>query len=214
MADGPFLRPGEALRDLRTLEALEEKPDISQRDLASRLGIAVGLTNACLRKMARKGLIKVKRINSRNITYHLTGAGIAEKARLSLEFTEATIDFYRRAKETVNTTLAQLQALGATRIVVLGANDLAEIVGICSGAYGIEIVAIADATPDAVERPAILGLRAVPVTEIPTDGFDALVVTDTATYKESPSEAKKLASGRLVAWPIEGRVESSREGPK
>jgi len=57
MAGSPFLRPGEALRDLQTLEAIEERPDISQRDLAARLGVAVGLTIACLRKMARKGWI-------------------------------------------------------------------------------------------------------------------------------------------------------------
>lgn len=213
MSDSPFLRPGEPLRDLRTLQAIEERPDISQRDLAQRLGIAVGLTNACIRKMARKGWIKIKRINSRNITYHLTPAGFSEKARLSIEFTEATIDFYRGAKQTVSQTLGSLRALGVTQVVVLGATDLAEIVGICSPAYGVEIIAVADGTEEGVAR-SILGKETIPLAEIPIDGFDALIVADTERYQDSAAELKKLARGGLIVWPLESRIEPSEEEQK
>ena len=210
MAGSPFLRPGEALRDLQTLEAIEERPDISQRDLAARLGVAVGLTNACLRKMARKGWIKIRRVNSRNISYHLTRAGIAEKARLSIEFTEATIGFYRQAKQTVSQTLGLLETLGVTRVLVLGATDLAEIVAICSPAYGVEIVAIVDGSDEGQER-SILGSSPIPVEMVPDDGFDALVVADAESYAGQPALFQELARGRYVVWPAEGRIDRIEE---
>ncbi|RJQ52968.1 MAG: winged helix-turn-helix transcriptional regulator [Actinobacteria bacterium] len=209
MSEGQFLKPGEALRDLRALEALDERPDISQRDLAARLGIAVGLTNACLRKMARKGWIKIKRVNSRNITYHLTPAGFSEKARLSVEFAGTTIDFYRRAKDTVSKTLAKLEAVGARRIVVLGATDLAEIIAVCAGAYEVKILAVVESDIEGDGR-AIFGMTPIPRSEIPAD-FDALVVAETEGYQDRQAFVQKLAGTRLVAWPLESRIQAQEE---
>ncbi len=208
MADDPFLKPGERLRDLRALEAMHEQPDISQRDLAVRLGIAVGLVNACIGKMARKGWIKIKRVNSRKLTYALTTAGFSEKLRLSIEFTETSIGFYRRAKETVAVTLGKLAAIGAKRLVLVGAGDLTEIIGICSGAFDVELVAIVENDPERAKR-VILGMTPVPPEELPEE-FDALVVAQT-DYEETGLDMQKLAGERLVAWPLEGRIESSEE---
>ena len=55
-----FLRPTEHLRNLQLLEEISKDSDVSQRKLAHRLGAALGLTNACLKKMIAKGLVKVK----------------------------------------------------------------------------------------------------------------------------------------------------------
>lgn len=206
MAEESFLRQGESLRDLRTLEALEKKPDISQRDLAARLGVAVGLTNACIRRMAHKGWIKIKRVNSRNITYHLTPSGFSEKARLSVRYTEETIDFYRRAKQLVSNALASLQALGAKRIVVIGASDLAEIVGICCNVCDIEIVAIADFDREDL-ADAVLGMETRCAWDVSPEDFDAAVVAYTESYEDRIALVKKFARGKVIAWPLEDRVE-------
>lgn len=210
MAETPLLRPGEALRDLRALEALDEKPDITQRDLASRLGIAVGLANACLRKMARKGLVKIKRINSRNITYHLTPAGIAEKARLSLQFAETTIDYYRRAKALVSETLARLESAGVTRIAILGATDVAEIVAICSHGYGMDVAAIVD-SKQAAAGASILGIPIVSAEAMSPEGVEALILASVDEDQDSAALLKKVGADVLVVWPLEGRIVPNKE---
>jgi DNA-binding MarR family transcriptional regulator len=210
MTETPLLRPGEALRDLRALEALDEKPDITQRDLASRLGIAVGLANACLRKMARKGLVKIKRINSRNITYHLTPAGIAEKARLSLQFAETTIDYYRRAKALVSETLARLESGGVTRIAIVGATDVAEIVAICSHGYGMDVAAIVD-SKQAVAGASILGIPVVSAEAMSPEGVEALILASVDEDQDSAALLKKVGADVLVVWPLEGRIVPNKE---
>ena len=67
----------EDMRDLQFLEELEKNPTISQRELARKFNIALGVTNACIKKLARKGWVKIRGLNHRQIYYHLTSEGLA-----------------------------------------------------------------------------------------------------------------------------------------
>jgi len=144
VAGSSFLQPSEALRDLTALEVIEGSPSISQRDLAQRFGIALGLTNACVRKMTCKGLIKIRRINSRSLTYHLTPAGSAAKARLSRDYARSTIDLYRTARQAVGVTIAKLALEGSARVGLAGVSNMAETVDIVCMHESILIKDIAD----------------------------------------------------------------------
>jgi DNA-binding MarR family transcriptional regulator len=44
----------------RVMKIIEERPEISQRELAEALGISLGKTNYCLKALIEKGLIKVR----------------------------------------------------------------------------------------------------------------------------------------------------------
>jgi EPS-associated MarR family transcriptional regulator len=81
---------------LRILRLLTESPDLSQRDLAARLGLSLGKTNYCLRALIDKGWVKVNNFrNSQNklaYAYVLTPSGFRAKSN-------ATSDFLRRKQE-------------------------------------------------------------------------------------------------------------------
>ena len=57
-----LFKPSESMRDLQLLEEIERNPRISQRELSHKFGIALGVTNACIKRMARRGLIRLKGI--------------------------------------------------------------------------------------------------------------------------------------------------------
>ncbi|MDP2052210.1 MAG: winged helix-turn-helix transcriptional regulator, partial [Acidobacteriota bacterium] len=59
----------ETHRDLRLLEAVHEDGRVTQRGLASKLGIALGLANVYLKRMVHKGFIKVVNVQPNRITY-------------------------------------------------------------------------------------------------------------------------------------------------
>ncbi len=65
------------------LNAIDASQSLSQRSLASSLGIALGLTNLLVRRLVRKGWVRVTRIKPNRVGYFLTPAGVAEKTRLS-----------------------------------------------------------------------------------------------------------------------------------
>ena len=50
-----LFKPSERMRDLQLLEEIEQNPRVSQRELSNKFGIALGVTNACIKRMARRG---------------------------------------------------------------------------------------------------------------------------------------------------------------
>ena len=62
----------EAHRDLQLLEAVEQNARVTQRTLATKLGIALGLTNIYLKRLVRKGYIKCVNVQSNRISYLIT----------------------------------------------------------------------------------------------------------------------------------------------
>jgi EPS-associated MarR family transcriptional regulator len=74
----------------KVMRLVEANPHLSQRQLASELGVSVGKANYCLGALVRAGLIKVRNFrNSSNkaaYMYLVTPRGIREKARLAVRF--------------------------------------------------------------------------------------------------------------------------------
>jgi len=93
----------------KILRILEEDPDISQRELASALGISLGRANFCLKALIEKGWIKVNNFKNSNnkkaYMYLLTRRGVAEKARVTSRFLERKVAEY----EALRREIEQLQ---------------------------------------------------------------------------------------------------------
>lgn len=94
----------------RILRILSSSPDITQRELAVRVGISLGGLNYCLKALIRKGCLKVQNFSSSNnklgYAYILTPHGIAEKSAL-------TGRFIRRKLEEYEALHAEIEALKA-----------------------------------------------------------------------------------------------------
>jgi len=71
----------------RVMRLLQENPDLSQRELAYRLGVSVGGLNYCLKALIEKGWVKVHNFRQSKeklgYAYILTPQGLIEKARLT-----------------------------------------------------------------------------------------------------------------------------------
>jgi len=82
----------------RVMRILQENPDLTQRELAERLGVSVGGLNYCLKALSEKGLVKMKNFaNSKNkfgYVYVLTPAGMAEKAAITHRFLQRKMAEY------------------------------------------------------------------------------------------------------------------------
>jgi DNA-binding Lrp family transcriptional regulator len=116
----------EAERDLRLLEAVEQNSRITQRGLATKLGIALGLTNIYLKRLARKGYIKCVNVQSNRLTYLITPRGIAEKARLTYEFIDYSLHLYGEVRRHMRTMLCD-HAVPGCRVAIYGRGEAAEL---------------------------------------------------------------------------------------
>jgi len=134
-------RQGE--RDLEILTAIEEGEPLTQRALAQRLGVALGLTNLYLKRLTRKGCIKIvefpkKPAARKRLRYLLTPRGIAEKTRLTYEHMTYSLNLYRRARQTLRESLGLLAECGAKRIALYGIGEAAELAYLTLKELGLE----------------------------------------------------------------------------
>jgi len=119
--------PLETSHDLSLLENIENDPDITQADLATRLGVAVGTINWHLRRLIEKGYVKVKRAERRKLKYIITPEGLALRARLMVDYVEQQFNLYRRVRQKVKEAALALRAEGVERVRLLGEGDVADI---------------------------------------------------------------------------------------
>ncbi len=143
-ANNNFLKPTEDLRNLQLLEEISRDSSASQRKLSERLGVALGVTNACLKKMASKGHIKIKGINHKRISYFLTPEGFSEKTRLTYHFLEYTVHYYIDLKRNLAEKLDSISRQGVKRAVFYGAGDVMEVAFVISHEADIELLGIID----------------------------------------------------------------------
>ena len=134
----------EERRNLKALEAIAEDDHLTQRTLANRLGIALGLTNIYLKRLVHKGYVKCVNVQSNRLRYLLTPKGIAEKSRLTYEFMQYSLFLYGRVRQHLHTLLEESTQAGRTRVAVYGTGEAAELAYLSITELGLEMVAVFD----------------------------------------------------------------------
>jgi uncharacterized protein len=101
------LRKQQEDTNFRILRKLEENPNLTQRELATSLGLSLGGLNYCLQALLDKGVVKMHNFqNSQNkvaYAYLLTPTGIAEKAALTGRFLKRKLEEYEALKAEIDT---------------------------------------------------------------------------------------------------------------
>jgi EPS-associated MarR family transcriptional regulator len=99
----------------RVLKLIEERPDMSQRDLANRLGVSNGKLHYCMKALIEKGLIKLGNFaNSKHhlgYVYLLTPKGVSQKASMTGRFLRRKLAEYEALRAEIAALYA---AIGET----------------------------------------------------------------------------------------------------
>ncbi|PIU50662.1 MAG: hypothetical protein COS92_00220 [Desulfobacterales bacterium CG07_land_8_20_14_0_80_52_14] len=168
-------------RDLRTLKLLEEIENNhapSQRDLARKLNISLGLVNAFVKRLAHKGYFKITTIPKNRVMYILTPKGIAEKTRLTYDYIHFSFQFYRKARAKLQDIFTRIEEQGGDSVIFYGAGELAEIAYISLQETAIRLVAVLD---DGRAGESFLGFTLESVDAIRKYAFDKVVLTEMET---------------------------------
>jgi DNA-binding MarR family transcriptional regulator len=128
-------------RDLVILEHIEQDPDITQADMASRLEVAVGTINWHLKRLVEKGYVKVSRAERKKLKYIITPEGIALRARLTLDYIQNSFNLYRLVRERVAVAIDEALAAGVHAIRIDGNGDVAEVCRLTCIEHHIEVSA-------------------------------------------------------------------------
>jgi DNA-binding MarR family transcriptional regulator len=185
------------IKSLQILEEIDNSHSPSQRDLARRLDMSLGLVNSFIKRLARKGYLKVTTIPRNRVKYILTPMGFAEKSRLTYEFIQYSFHFYKRALGNFQSLLNELERKGVKHLVFYGANDLAEIAFISLKATDIKLVGIVD---DLRQGEKFLDFTVKSTGELSTLEFDRIIITtvDSKQAIYNKLREKRIPDQRII----------------
>ncbi len=188
---------------LGVLSAIEEDDLATQRAISQELGIALGLTNAYLKKCVKKGYVKVRQIPANRYAYYLTPQGFAEKSRLTADYLSISFNFFRSSREQCAALFGTCEKRRWTRVALAGCGDLAEIFTLCRREDSdVEIVGIINTSAGGETMERFAGL---PVVRRLTDlnKVHAVVVTDIQNAQRVFEElTKAIPPERVLTAPL------------
>jgi DNA-binding MarR family transcriptional regulator len=164
----------EERRSLQILTELSLNDSLTQRDLSSHLGIALGLVNSYIKNLMAKGFITVKSIPPRRYAYFLTPKGLAEKTRLTYHLLQDYTRIYREAKSNFRRLFAELGAGGANRVVFAGADEVAEIAYLTLQETDLELSGVVDGE---MAGKKFFGREIRHLRDVGTMSYDFIIVT-------------------------------------
>ena len=177
-------------RALEILSAIEEGRSLSQRALAARLGIALGLVNLYLRRLSRKGYVKItefpaKPAARKRLQYLLTPKGLAAKSRLAYQHMIYSLHLFRRTRETLHAALALRVGQGMKRVALYGPGEAAELAYLTLKEFGLEPVGIFASSAGG----EFLGYAVQAASSLRAEEIDAVIV---ATFDRPESDVATL----------------------
>lgn len=152
----------EAFRTLQLMSELENDEAVSQRELASRLGVAVGLVNSYLKNFVAKGYVRVKNYPRNRYAYLLTPKGIAEKSRLAYQHLDYFTGLYTTTRREYLELFRRIKAEGVNEVVFCGIDEVAEIAYLSLHEAGLVLGAVID---EPNERNELFGHPVRPLAE-------------------------------------------------
>lgn len=103
----------------QVMHILRDSPDLTQRELAGRLGVSVSGVNYCLKALIGKGWVKMQNFsNSKNkfgYVYILTAKGLAEKTALTSVFLKRKLEEYEALRAEIESLKAELGSSGESQ---------------------------------------------------------------------------------------------------
>lgn len=127
---------------LRLIDEFEKEPMITQRELSGRLGIALGLVNAYVKRLYKKGYIKVKTLPRNRIKYIITPKGFTEKVRLTYSYMHRSINYFKDIRQKIERIYTLMMASGVRNILLWGDGEIAELCYISTRGLPLNIVGV------------------------------------------------------------------------
>jgi hypothetical protein len=167
------------------LSEVERDASVTQRSLSSKLGVALGLTNLYLKRLALKGYIKITTIPGNRIQYLLTPQGLTEKSRLTYQYMKYSLSYYKDIRTRLKAMLSALDGVQGQRVVIVGTGELAELAYLSVKEMNMTCVGFADG----VSCDSFLSYPVVSLDALQGLDFDHVLIAD---IERAPEYAAQL----------------------
>jgi DNA-binding MarR family transcriptional regulator len=134
----------EDLHILRLMGEIDRNGNYTQRELSRRLNLSLGLVNTFLKRLVSKGYFKVKTMPRNRVKYFLTPEGLARKSKLTVEYLQYSVNFYRDIKKLLINKYKEMEENRVNSVLFYGAGEVAELAYLYLQLTSIKLAGIID----------------------------------------------------------------------
>ncbi|MBI5240003.1 MAG: winged helix-turn-helix transcriptional regulator [Elusimicrobia bacterium] len=117
-----------AEKEFLLIQQLSRKPTSTQRDLSRSLGLSLGTTNLLIRRLARKGIIKVTQLDWKRTQYLLTLKGAVEQTRKAYNYALGMFRIFKQIQDNITTVLTREYRAGRRHFILVAQDEILELV--------------------------------------------------------------------------------------
>ncbi len=181
----------QGIAELNILQEIDSDGQCSQRELSRRSGVTLSILNVYLKGLVRKGYVSVRDMPGRRLWYNLTPIGMAEKAKMTLEYMKWSLGKYQDIRDRVRIVCQKLKKENKSNIVICGVSDAAEIFYLGTIEAGLNVVGVVD---DSRAGKKWLNFPVKKVGSLKNRGsYDAIIIGDIDRYYELAQQLANLS---------------------
>jgi DNA-binding MarR family transcriptional regulator len=159
---------------LRLMGEIGQNGARSQRDLARRLNLSLGLVNRFLKRLVNKGYFKITTMPKNRVKYFLTPEGLARKSKLTVEYLRYSVNFYKEVRALLLEKFRELEANQLRSILFFGTGEVAELAYLYMQLTDLRLVGIVDTSHKAKE---FFGLKVDGPSRLGHEDWDVILLT-------------------------------------
>jgi predicted transcriptional regulator len=158
---------------LKILDEINRESSVTQRTIAGRLNIALGLVNAYIKRLAKKGHIKITKGPMNRVKYALTPEGFTHRVSLTYDYMQSSINFFKDVRQRIDNVYRQMSAAGVTTVLIWGDGEIAEISYISMRGLPMQLAGIVDGEKS---EKGFFGYNIYTVEDLPNLTYDAILI--------------------------------------
>ena len=200
------------IRELQILTEVEANPKITQRELANRVGIALGLTNVLLRNLAQKGYLRITQSSWKRWLYNLTPEGFSHKVRLTVAYVNRVLRDYKGVRQALREQLEPMAFNEESRVAIYGTDEFAELVYL--GLKEIRIEEIEIFGPEKTSGSNFLGITVQDVATLKPQNYDRVLIASLGNTDQilSRLQSQGTAQEKLITFFSQMKRWEDRDG--
>jgi DNA-binding Lrp family transcriptional regulator len=110
--------------EIQILDKIAKTTHIKQRELSKDMGLSLGMTNAIIRRLIKKGLLKMRKLNNKTIQYLISPLGMKAIAQKSFAYFKRTVSIMVLYRKTIIEIIDDCLKEGYNFICLVGASDI------------------------------------------------------------------------------------------
>lgn len=126
-------------QEYELLREIAQDSMITQANLSKRLGIAVGSVNWYIKRLIKRGYVKVSHLDRTRLQYDLTPEGMAVFSERAMQYAKDSLAIYKKFRHKAKGTVSELKNKGIIQVYLEGDDEIMDIMRLTCLEAGITL---------------------------------------------------------------------------